>query len=157
MKTEFIKQYGHTWRVFERLVKDFDQASWIHTGRGAITPARLAFHILKAVKYYIDDPSEMVFESGKSFESNWETVKEENLPSQNDILICVCELKAKTENWLLDMDFDCENKSFPWVGRTRLGVILFLLRHSLYHLGELSSLLNESKNGNVEDHYVKAL
>jgi hypothetical protein len=49
MKTEFIKQYEHTWRVFERIVKDFDNDAWLHTGRGAITPARLAFHILKGV------------------------------------------------------------------------------------------------------------
>jgi len=157
MKTEFITQYGHTWRVFERLVKDFDHNAWIHAGRGTITPARLAFHILKGVKYYIEDPSGMVFASGKSFESNWETVNEEDLPSQGDILICISELKAKTEIWLSKLDFDCENKSFPWAGRTGLGVVIFLLRHSLYHLGELSSLLNESRNGNVEDHYVKAL
>jgi uncharacterized damage-inducible protein DinB len=157
MKTEFIKQYEHTWRVFERIVKDFDNDAWLHTGRGAITPARLAFHILKGVKYYIEDPTTVLFASGKSFESDWETVKEEDLPSQDDILTCIDELKAKTEKWLSEMNLDSENRSFEWAGETRLGVVLFLLRHSLYHLGELSSLLNESRNGDVEDHYVKAL
>jgi len=157
MKTEFIKQYQHTWRVFERIVKDFDPETWTHTGRGTIIPARIAFHILKAVKYYIEDSSSIVFASGKSFESSWETVNEEDLPSQDDIVICIYELKSKAEKWLSEMDFDSENKSFDWAGKTKLGVVLFLLRHSLYHLGELSSLLNESKNGNVEDHYVKAL
>ena len=55
VKTEFIKQYGHTWRVFERIVKDFDKDAWRHTGRGTITPVRLAFHILQGVKYYIEN------------------------------------------------------------------------------------------------------
>jgi hypothetical protein len=55
------------------------------------------------------------------------------------------------------MDLHSENRAFEWAGETKLGVVLFLLRHSLYHIGELSSLLNESKNGDVEDHYVKAL
>ncbi len=157
MKTEFIKQYEHTWRVFEGIVNDFDNDTWIHTGRGTITPVRLAFHILQAVKYYIEDSTTIVFASGKSFESNWEIVKEEALPSQDDILACISELKVKTEVWLSEMDFDSENTSFGWAGETRLGVVLFLLRHSVYHLGELSSLLNESKNGEVGDNYVKAL
>jgi hypothetical protein len=94
MKTEVIKQYAHTWRVFEGIVKDFDKDAWIHTGRGTTTPARTAFHILKGVKYYIEDSSTILFASGKSFESNWETVKEEDLPSQNDILACIYELKG---------------------------------------------------------------
>ena len=51
MKTEFIKQYAHTWRIFERVVKAFDQDAWIHTGYGTTTPARLAFHILQGVNY----------------------------------------------------------------------------------------------------------
>jgi hypothetical protein len=54
------------------------------------------------------------------------------------------------------MDYSAKNTAFPWAGETRLGVVIFLLRHSLYHLGELSSLLNESKHGDAEDHYVKA-
>ena len=157
MKTEFINQYGHTWRVFERIVKDFDKDAWHHTGRGTITPVRLAFHILQGVKYYIEDSTTLLFASGKSFESNWKTAPEEDLPSQNDIVACINELQAKTEKWLAEMDFHAENRSFEWAGETKLGVVLFLLRHSVYHIGELSSLLNESKNGNAEDNYVKAL
>ncbi len=157
MKTEFINHYAHTWRVFERLVNDFDDNAWIHTGRKTTTPVRLAFHILKAVKYYLEDSSSTLFESGKLFDINCETAKEENLPSQNDILACIGEFKVKTEKWLSEMDFSSENKSFEWAGKTKLGVVIFLLQHSLYHLGELSSLLNESRNGDVEDNYVKAL
>jgi hypothetical protein len=157
MKTEFIKQYGHAWRVFERIVKDFDQDAWICTGRGPYRPARLAMHILQAVKAYIEDSTVILFASGKSFEGKCWEISENDLPSQNDILVCIDELRIKTETWLENMEFGAENKSFKWAGETKLGVVIFLLRHSLFHLGELSSLLNESKNGKVEDHYVKAL
>jgi hypothetical protein len=54
------------------------------------------------------------------------------------------------------MDFSSKNTSFDWAGETKLGVVIFSLRHTLYHLGELSSLLNESRDGDVEDVYVKA-
>ncbi len=157
MQTEFMRQYAHTWRVFERLVGDFDDEAWVHTGRKTITPVRLAFHILKATKYYLEDTSTILLASGKSLDGDGEAVREEDLPSRNDILVCIQEFKVKTEKWLSGMDFGAENKSFPWAGKTKVGVVLFLLRHSLYHLGELSSLLNECQQGEVEDHYVKAL
>ncbi len=157
MQTDFIQQYKHTWRVFERIVKDFDNGAWIHTGRGTTTPVRIAFHILQGVKYYLEDSDTILFESGKSFDSNcWETI-EEDLPSQNDIVAYIEELKVKTEKWLSEMDFTAENRAFEWAGQTKLGVALFLLRHNVYHIGQLSTLLNESKNGDVEGHYVKAL
>ena len=156
-KNEFIKQYAHTWRVFERLVKDFEADGWLQTGRGANTPARMAFHILQSAKYYLEDTSDIVFASGKSFEPNWISVAEENLPSQNDIVACIHEMQERTEKWVSEMDPNAENIAFPWAGETKLGVVLFLLRHTLFHIGELSSLLNESKNGDVEDHYVKAI
>jgi hypothetical protein len=157
MKTEFIKQYAHTWRVFARLVGDFDPKAWLHTGRRTITPARLSYHILKAVKYYLEDSTTNYFESGKSIDGNWETAREEDLPSQQDILACIQELREKTETWLSEMDFNAANNTFQWAGETKTGVAIFLLRHTLYHLGELSSLLNECRNGDAQDNFVKAL
>lgn len=157
MNTELIQQYEHTWRIFARLVEAFDPDAWLHSGRGTITPARLAFHILKGVKFYIEERSTLVFASGKSFERDWETAKVEELPSQPDILTCIDDLRIKTKNWLAIMELSDANISFPWAGKTKLGLVLFLLRHTLYHLGELSSLLNESRDGDTEDHWVKAL
>jgi hypothetical protein len=157
MQNEFVSQYSHTWRVFARLVNDFDDEAWIHTGRDASIPVRLSFHILKSTKYYIEDSEEIRFASGKAFDTHCATAKEDELPSRNDIIEAIDYFSTKTENWLAEIDYLSTNEVFPWAGQTKLGVVLFLLRHSLYHLGELSSLLNESRNGNVEDHYVKAL
>ncbi len=157
MKTEILKQYAHTWRVFEGIVKDFDERAWLYAGCGPNTAAGTAFHILTGVRYYIEDSSAMFFPSDKSFDLNPATMKREELPSQSDIIAGIGELKIKTEKWLSEIDLNAENKSFPWAGATKLGVILFLLRHNLYHIGELSSLLNESKNGVAEDNWTKTL
>jgi hypothetical protein len=156
VKNEFINQYSHTWRVFTLLVKDFDEEAWLHTGRKTIIPARLSLHILHSTKYYLQDQSEIIFPSGKAFDINWETAREDELPSRNDIISCIEDFSRRTERWLNEIDFSAPNDAFSWAGKTKLGVVIFLLRHSLYHLGELASLLNESRNGDVEDNYVKA-
>ena len=157
MITEFIKRYGHVWQILQRLVKGFDQDAWTRAGRGTNTPVRMAHHILQGVKYYLQDSTTVVFASGKPFEDKCWEVAEQDLPSQDDILVCIDEFRTKTEKWLNEMDFEAENESFGWAGETQLGVAMFLFSHTVYHLGELSALLSESKNGNVEDAYVKAL
>jgi hypothetical protein len=95
MNTELISQYSHIWRVFERLVNDFDDISWVCAGRKATTPARLSFHILKATKYYMEDTSAIEFASGKSFDINCETANEEALPSRSDVIICIKKFAKK--------------------------------------------------------------
>jgi hypothetical protein len=157
MNAELIEQYAHIWRLFERLVNDFDDISWSCIGRKATTPARLSFHILKATKYYLGDASVIEFASGKPFDSNCETADEDALPSRNDVFVSIREFAKKTESWIAGMEFSSINEAFQWAGKTKLGVVIFLLKHSVYHLGELSSLLNESRNGEAEDNYVKAL
>jgi hypothetical protein len=156
-KAEFINQYAHTWRVIEAIVKDIDENSWLETGRGALTPVRLALHILQGTKYYLKDKSTIVFESGKPFNVSWENANENDLPTQTDIVKCIQHFQEKTEKWLSVIEFNADNESFPWAGKTKLGVVIFLLRHNLFHIGELSMLLNESRNGGVEDHYVKTI
>lgn len=157
MNAEFVEQYAHIWRVFERLVNDFDDDAWLHTGRKTITPAHLSFHILKAVKYYIRDASTVEFASGKKFEVNSETIAESELPSREDMVICIREFARKTEEWITNLDLAASNEDFKWAGKTKLSVVIFLLKHNVFHIGELSSLLNESKQGDAEDNYVKAL
>jgi hypothetical protein len=157
MKTEVIERYAHTWRTFAGIVQDFADDAWLHTGKGSIIPVRVAFHILKATTYYLEDESTVLLAAGKPFDDNWETVNQEDWPSQRDILAGIDLLQAKTANWLSAMDFDAANTAFPWAGATQLGVALFLLSHTLYHVGGLNALLEESKDGKAEDNFVKAL
>ena len=157
MKTEVIERYAHTWRTFAEIVADFDNDAWLYTGKGIIIPVRIAFHILKSTKYYLEDESTVLLAAGKPFDGDWETVQEKDWPSQGDILAGIDLLQGKTENWLSAMDFDAKNTAFPWAGATQLGVALFLLSHTLYHVGGLNALLEESKDGKAEDNFVQAL
>jgi len=156
MNDELVKKYGKTWRVFSKVVMDFVGSSWLHTGRGHNIPARLALHILQSTAYYLQDPSIKPLVSGKPFTTNCWDMAEGDLPRQEEIVDYINVLGGKTEEWLKTKDLDAENKAFEWAGTTNAGVILFSFQHCLFHLGELSSLLNESKNGVVEDHYVNA-
>lgn len=154
---EIMAQYAHTWRTFCGIVAEFDLEAWLRSGYGSMTPVRTAFHLLKGVKYYIDDDTELTFASGVPFDLDMDKVPAEDLPTQADIVAMAGELQARTEAWLSGLGLEAPNETFPWAGKTQMGVALFLLRHILYHLGELSALLNQSKNGIAPDHWVGTL
>ena len=156
MKKEFIDQYNHTWNILEGIVNDFDDDAWIDLEHGYIVPARLAYHILHGTRYYIEDSSVISLPSGRPFDGDWLTMELNALPLRSDIIHVLKEFRTKTEKWLTDMDMGAKNTAFDWAGETRTGVVIFLLRHTMYHLGELNALLYESKGGNAEDNYIKA-
>jgi hypothetical protein len=157
VKEELNQQYGHTWRVLARVVKDFEPDAWIHAGRGTILPVRIAFHMVQSVTYYIGSSSPLLLVGGKPFDGDWDSVTEADLPTQQEIVSALDAMGAGVESWLCDIDLDAENKAFGWAGATQFGVVLFLLRHTLYHLGQLSALLEESRDGKAADHFVEAL
>jgi hypothetical protein len=157
MRDEYINQFGHLWKTFKCIINDFDNKSWIQLGFGLTTPSRTAFHIIQSTKYYIQDFTPIIYKTGKSFEADTGMLKKEELPTKEDIIFIINTLKVKTEKWLLDIDFSAKNEGFEWTGKTMLSVILFLLRHSQFHLGEINSLLNEHLKGKAEDHWVNTL
>ena len=156
MKNEFMNQYNHTWNILEGIVGDFDDDAWTNLGHGYIVPARLAYHILRATQYYIEDDAVIILPSGKPFDGDWLSMDADQLPSRADIHHALKIFSTKTEIWLSEMDLNAENAAFSWAGETKAGVVIFLLRHTLYHLGELNALLYESKGGKAEDNYIKA-
>jgi hypothetical protein len=138
------------------MVNDFDSASWTATGCSYITPARIAYHILGGVNYYIENQTTEKLLSGKNNDWNWEHARIEDLPTQEDIIALIHFYKTKTDTWLDTMDMEAKNTQFDWTGKNKFSVAIFLLRHMEYHIGELNLLLHISKNGEANDNWIKA-
>ena len=156
MKKEFLNQFDHTWKMFYKMVNDFEKISWTSTGCAYIIPARIAYHLVGGVNYYIENESNEKLISGKRNDWNWETALVDDLPTQGDILSLIHIYKIKTDNWINTLDIEAKNTKFEWTGHTKMSVVLFLLRHMEYHIGELNLLLHISKNGMANDNWMKA-
>ena len=157
MKETLLGQYNHAWKMFSLMVTDFDENAWTQTGCSYIIPARIAYHIIGGVNYYIETEEPVPVLSGKENSWNWENAPLEDLPTQEDLLGLIRVFKQGTDAWLMGCNLEDENKKFGWTGSNKLSVALFLLRHMEYHIGELNLLLHMSKDGNANDNWVKAL
>ncbi|MBN1500164.1 MAG: hypothetical protein JW982_08415 [Spirochaetes bacterium] len=156
MKEELLNQYSHTWKMFFCMVSDFDDVSWTNTGCSYIIPARISYHIIGGVNYYIENEQPVELQSGKNNDWNWEKGEIENQPTREDIKDLIGKYKVWTEKWIQEMNFEDSNTKFEWTGENKISVVLFLLRHMEYHIGELNLLLNISRNGEANDNWIKA-
>ena len=157
MREELVRQYNHAWKMFHKMVEDFDDDSWLTAGCGYIRPARIAYHIIGGVNYYIEEQSPVALVSGKRNDWNWELGRPEDLPTRDDIRDLIHVYKKKTDRWINSIDLEAPNTTFSWAGPSTLSVVLFLLRHMEYHIGELNLLLHLSNGGKANDNWVRAL
>lgn len=151
VKKEHKLQFEQTWKIFEAVVSEFDDVTWKKAGSGYMIPAKLALHILLGVDYYIERKSEW----GNRYAEGWASLDEESVPTQADILQYLEEEAAAFNSWLAGLELDAENQTFPWAGPTRSGVLVFLLRHTMYHLGEMNALLHVARDGEIDDMWMK--
>jgi hypothetical protein len=142
--------------MFRKMVVDFDDESWLHVGCSYIVPARIAYHIIGGVDYYIENEAKPQLASGKKNDWNWQHAPLADLPTRGDILELIHAYKAKADAWIAATDGEEPNAAFGWTGERRISVALFLLRHMEYHIGELNLLLHISKRGEANDNWIAA-
>ncbi len=157
MRKEIIKQYSHLWRTYRSICRGFDLESWKKLGFGLTQPDRLALHILQSTIFYIEGKTPFVRIDGTLIDNFYGELDKKDLPDLENILFILDEVEKKTESWIKNMDFDSKNEEFPWTGESVASVVLFVLRHSQYHLGEMNALLNEQLKGKAEDNFANQL
>ena len=154
MKSLLAVQFDQFWRMFADIVNDFNDDNWRSLGYGMTMPMKLAYHILHSIRYYIGDEGDSHLNSGKEYKYSIERVDETNFLSRNEIIELIDKTKHAVTNWIQTIDLNEANTVYPWTGSNRLSVVLFIIRHSYYHLGEFNGLLNDNLSGNAKDHFA---
>ena len=146
-------QMDQSFRMLDAQIDAFTDGEWLSLGCGHVTPARVALHTLLGVEYYIGHSSEV----GARFGERWASVESTELPSRDVVRAHAAEVKQAFGVWLNGLQLEADNTAFPWAGPTQFGVLLFLVRHTLYHIGELNALLYTCRGGDVDDMWMEGL
>ena len=133
-----IRQFERSWRMLEEAAESFSAEEWRRGEIDYLTPARLTYHILEAAEFYSGESSEG-FPWGHRFGCDWEGGELEELPTQEDVLAYLADVRPQVETWLNDVDLSATDEAFPWPGGTVLDRALYLLRHNHHHIGEMWS------------------
>ncbi|AEE15535.1 hypothetical protein [Treponema brennaborense] len=154
MKENYIKQFEQFYRMFSDIVNGFSDDAWVSVGHKLTVPQKLSFHILQSTKFYMTDTSNFEECNGNTglchdykIDNNFSIKKEE-------IIINIKKQYEKIKNWIENIDLNEKNEKFPWTGKDIESVVIFISRHSYYHLGELNCLLNENLLGEGDDFFA---
>lgn len=147
---ELLAQYMHTWKMLNQLVGQISDAEWDAAAPDYLQPARLALHIMLSAEFYTDQMSPM----RERFPRQWDEFHSEHIPDRVSFRAYAQRVQKGAGGWLLSESLDTLEERFPWAGTTRRSVAVFLLRHSLYHMGEMNAMLFRSSNGVTADPWM---
>jgi uncharacterized damage-inducible protein DinB len=139
-----VDQFDRMWAMLEEVIRNCPDDEWKSGGGNwFLVPSRLAYHTIETVDYYSrQSPEDM--EWGKRFGGvDWEEQQVERLPDRASISAYLEEtqedLRAKLRA-LTDQDL-LASHPFPWTGATLLDRLIYTLRHSMFHLGQIQAEL----------------
>jgi hypothetical protein len=150
IKHTFKSEMDRLSATLEALVGYCDDKAWTDVGCGYMMPARVALHAVMGVEYYTQQESEI----RERFADSWSSIDVSELPSRDELLAHWSSVKKTFDLWLDALDPNADNSHFPWAGPVQLGVLLFLLRHTTYHVGELNALLYQQRKGDMPDAWM---
>jgi hypothetical protein len=154
MKDLFVIQFTQFWRMFESVVSNFNSLTWKESGHGLTKPYLLAYHIIQSIKYYIDDKNDVVLLNGNILSHDIKLIDCGLLISQKEICAMVKDIQPKLEKWIQNVNLQEENTRCKWTGDKVESIILFIIRHSYFHFGEMNTLLNEYLDGKAPDYFA---
>jgi hypothetical protein len=143
IQESLVDAFRRNWDMYEDLIKNIPNEHWQTGDIEYLIPARLVYHVLETARYY-SNPTPKGFVWGKYIGVRWKEAAPEQLPTKDQIITYLKEIKDKLTRWLCEMsdsDFLSEQKEFLWTGKTKLGRVIYLLVHCRQHIGEINAEL----------------
>ncbi len=138
------EQWTRMWSMWEEMIQSIPDEEWARGDMDYLIPARHLIHVTVGEDVFsADTPIDESDESQWFGVPAWETAVAD-LPSKEVALgrlaifrfTVEARLSQFTDEALLEPE-----QVHPWTGRTRMSKILFTLRHTQHHLGEINSEL----------------
>jgi len=135
-------QAERQWAMFRATVERLTDDQWYAGDNPGQVPAWQAFHALLWAEYYVQADPKNFNPRGRFGVSDRDAPS--SLPSRTAVLAYIDEVAAQTDTFLRSLDSEAllaPEPLFPWTGATVLERVVYTLRHTTYHLGELSATL----------------
>jgi len=142
--TTVAEQFARIWDTFREVIDNFPEEHWRSGDVNCQIPAWLTYHAIEGAESYARAAPLEGFVPGARFGVDWRDSRPEQLPTQEQMLTYLDEVRTQVEAWLRgvqDSDLLSPDTSSHWTGRSVLACALGQLRHIQHHLGQLNSEL----------------
>lgn len=132
-------QFDRAFTMLERAVALFPDESWRECDD--LRPAGIVIHTLETIEFYTSGKSADEFPWGQRFGLDWEGAPAEELPAKESAAVYLREVRDAFGTWLETADLTAPETAYPWTGPTVLDRLLYLLRNTQHHIGQLALAL----------------
>lgn len=145
---ELQDHFDREWDMLVKIIDNIPDDEWTKGEQGRVIPVQHAVHLVVGANVFIGDiPLEQFdptqFMEGAKPGGPW-TMAPEELWNRETTLKKLSKMRGIVANLLAqfdDADLLEPEKVHPWTGKTRLGKLLYELRHVQHHLGVLDAEL----------------
>ena len=143
MIEDLIDQFKHTFRILYEEIDRFQEEEWLKGISFFQVPVEQTMHLFDCLDYYFQGHEEKVYQWGHRFGGGWWELGDGQLPNKVEVLDYARELEGVVMNQLSAMDDQALSMpspiQFQWA-RTRIGLYVYALKHTLHHHGEIAAL-----------------
>ncbi|MBT3341528.1 MAG: DinB family protein [Gemmatimonadetes bacterium] len=142
------RQLGATWKQWRKAIEQIPPDHWRTGDIDYLIPARHALHVINTVHGYCRHEQAESWNGltdeffGRSLD--WEGTAADELPDQTQCLAYLEHVGDLTRAWLdglSDEEILSPQEAFPWTGPNLLSRMIYVIRHSQDHSGQLNAEL----------------
>jgi uncharacterized damage-inducible protein DinB len=136
-------QFERMWMMLREVIGNCPGEEWKRdAGHWFLIPSRLAYHTIETADFYNRESPEGMDWAGR-FDVDWETQDAEKLPDREPMLDYLEEIRSSLQSKLHSMSDESflAGHAFPWTGATVLERMIYTLRHSMFHVGQIQAEL----------------
>ena len=144
LKDELIDQFDRQFKTLDGVYSRASQEAWTYTSADLKGVWHWMYHILESIEFYLSEQSVDSFQWGKRFGVGWEEGTVKAIPTMQDMKAYQTELRDIVHSTLAkktDDEITAENTSHPWAGGTYLGKLIYLIRNTQEHIGNINQVL----------------
>jgi hypothetical protein len=138
-------QWTRVWDMWEEMIHTIPDDEWRKGDVDYLIPARHLVHVLTCDDALSEEIPLDQYQDFKLFDVREWGTPAEKLPNRRVALSKLAEVRAAVGEKLAKLDDAAllePEKVHPWTGQTRMGKLLYVLRHSQQHLGEVNAELS---------------
>jgi hypothetical protein len=138
-------QWARVWDMWEETIRTVPDDEWAKGDVNYLIPARQLVHTLVCADVFTADIPLDQYDPTRMFGGGSWGMPLEELPSRETALAELASIRVSVEERLAKFDdaaLLAPEKTHLWAGRTRMCKMLYALRHTQHHLGEVSAELS---------------
>jgi hypothetical protein len=137
-------QFERQFKTLDTLYDRVNDGAWTYADPRIKGVWQWMAHLLETVEFYLGTRDGDSFPWGHRFGVDWEDAQADAIPDQQAMRAYQEEVQALVAQALgsrRDADLLAPESLHPWTGQTHLGKLLYVMRHTQQHIGDINRVL----------------